>query len=114
MHGWGLLGCSGGPRWSYRVHLHIIQLGLQGKTILLKIGRFFLYACENQVDLPHLAKRAFGGQMGPNVQKAMPLGSPPYHGLKNRGFSRNEFSFFDQFFLGFCDFFAVFALLAIF
>ena len=41
------------------------------------------YPCENGVDLPNLAKRAFGGQMGPNVQKAMLLGSPSHQGLKN-------------------------------
>ena len=93
------LGCSGGPQRSCRVHVHIIQLGLQGKPILLKIGRFSLYACGNGVDLPHLAKRAFRDQIGPNVQKAMLLGSPSHQGLKNCGFSQKYFfSFFDHFF----------------
>ena len=41
-----------------------------GKTLILKIGRFSLYACGNRVDLPHVAKHAFGDQMGPNTQKA--------------------------------------------
>ena len=85
------LGCSGGTQRSCRVHLHIIQLGLQGKPILLKIGRFSLYACGNGVDLPHLAKRAFRDQIGPNVQKAMLLGSPSHQGLKNCGFSQKYF-----------------------
>jgi len=30
------------------------------------------------VDLPHVAKRAFGDEMGTNMQKAMPFGRPPY------------------------------------
>ena len=88
------LGCSGGPQRSCGVHLHIIQRWLQGKPILLKIGRFFLYACGNGVDLPHLAKRAFRDQIGPNVQKAMLLGSPSHQGLKNCGFSQNIFFIF--------------------
>jgi hypothetical protein len=67
------------------------------------------------MDLPHLAKRAFGDQMGSNVQKAMLLGSPSQQGLKNRGFSQKYFcSFFDRFFFTFVDRFAVFALLVIF
>ena len=109
------LGCSGGAQRPCRVHLHIIQLGFQGKPILLKIGRFSLYACGNGVDLPHLAKRAFRDQIGPNVQKAMLLGSPSHQGLKNCGFSQKYFSFiFDHFLGGVGDFFAVFSLLAIF
>ena len=38
------------------------------------MSRFSLYACGNGVNLPHVAKHAFGDQMGPNVQKAMPFG----------------------------------------
>ena len=53
-----------------------IQRWFQGKSILLKVGQFSLYACGNGVDLPHVAKHAFGDQMGPNVQKAMPFDSP--------------------------------------
>jgi hypothetical protein len=45
------------------------------------------------VDLPHLAKRAFRDQIGPNVQKAMLLGSPSHQGLKNCGFSQKIFFF---------------------
>ena len=93
------LGCSGGVQRYCGVHLYIIQLGLQGKPILLKIGRFSLYACGNGVDLPHLAKRVFRDQIGPNVQKAMLLGSPSHQGLKNCGLSHKIFFFiFDHFF----------------
>ena len=57
------------------------------------------------MDLPHLAKRAFRDQIGPNVQKAMLLGSPSHQGLKNCGFSPKYFFFtFDHFFLVFGDF----------
>ena len=91
----------------------MIQLGFRGKPILLKIGRFSLYACGNGVNRPHLAKRTVRDQIGPNVQKAMLLGSPSHQGLKNCGFSQ-FFSFFDHVFLVFGDFFAVFSLLAIF
>ena len=107
------LGCSGGAQRSCGVHLHIIQHWFYGKPILRKIGRFPLCACGNGVDLPHLAKRAFRDQIGPNVQKAMLLGSPSHQGLKNCGFSQKYF-FFLTIFLIFGDFFAVFALLAIF
>ena len=52
------------------------------------------------MDLPHLAKRAFHDQIGPNVQKAMLLGSPCHQGLENRGFSQKIHLFiFDRFFL---------------
>ena len=92
------LGCSGGPPKRYcGNHLHIIQLGFDGKPILRKIGRFSLYACGNGVDLPPVAKRAFGDQMGFNVQKAMPLGSPHHQGQKNCGLSQKMFHFFDLF-----------------
>jgi hypothetical protein len=44
------------------------------------------------VDLPHLAKRAFRDQIiGPNVQKAMLLGSPSHQGLKNWDLLKNMF-----------------------
>ena len=92
------LGCSGGAQRSSRVHLHIIQRWLQGKPILRKIGRFPLCACGNGVDLPHVAKRAFRDQIGPNVQKAMLLGSPSHQGLKNCGFSQFFFHFLTIFF----------------
>ena len=88
------LGCSGGVQRYCGVHLYKIQLGLQGKPILLKIGRFSLYACGNGLDLPHLAKRAFRDQIGPNVQKAMLLGSPSHQGLKNCGFLQKYFFLF--------------------
>ena len=66
------------------------------------------------MDLPHLAKRAFRDQIGPNVQKAMLLGNPSHQELKICGFSQNIFFHFLTIFLVFGDFFAVFALLAIF
>ena len=66
------------------------------------------------MDLPHLAKHAFRDQIGPNVQKAMLLGSPSHQGLKNCGFSHKINFHFLTDFLIFGDFFAVFALLAIF
>ena len=88
------LGCSGGAQRPCRVPLHIIQLGFEGKPLFWKIGRFSLYACGNGVDLPHLAKRAFHDQIGPNVQKAMLLGSPSHHGTKNCGLLKNIDSFF--------------------
>ena len=91
------LGCSGGTQWPCRVHLLIFQLGFKGKPILLKIGRFSLYACGNGVDLPHLAKRAFRDQIGPNVQKAMLLGSPSQSAENLWIFSKIFFSFFDLF-----------------
>ena len=107
------LGCSGGPQWSCRAQLHIIQRWLYGKPILQKIGRFSLYACGNGLDLPHLAKRAFSGQMGPNVQKAMLLGSAPYHRPKKlRTFSKKHIRFL-TFFVPTRVLSAVFALLAI-
>ena len=55
-------------------------------------------ACGNGVDLPHVAKHAFGGQMGPKMQKAMPFGSPHHQGQKNCGLPQNNtFLFFDLF-----------------
>jgi hypothetical protein len=45
------------------------------------------------LDLPHLAKRAFGDQMGPNVQKAMPPRSLLHQGLKNCELSQFFFVF---------------------
>ena len=48
----------------------------------------------NGVDLPHLAKRAFRDQMGPNAHKAMSFGSPPYQGLKNCELSQKKIFFF--------------------
>ncbi len=102
------LGCSGGVQRYCGVHLYIIQLGFEGKPILLKIGRFSLYACGNGVDLPHLAKRAFRDQIGPNVQKAMLPGSPSHQRAeKLRIFSKIFFSFFFSFWRFFCRFLAV-------
>ena len=98
--------CSGGAQWYSGDHLHIIELGFDGKRIIRKIGRFSLCACGNGVDLPHAAKLAFGNQMGPNVQKAMPPGSPSHQGPKNCGLSQS-FLFFDFFRAhrgDFCDF----------
>ena len=91
------LGCSGGAQRACGDHLHIIQLGLQGKPIFRKIGRFPLCACGNGVNLPQVAKHAFGNQVGPNVQNPMLPGSPPHQGQKNSGFSQKK-SAFDQFF----------------
>ena len=90
---WCLCGRAGGVLQVLDDGLHIIQLGFRGKPILLKNGRFSLYACGNGVDLPHLAKRVFRDQIGPNVQKAMPFGSPSHQGLKNCGFSQKIFFF---------------------
>ena len=51
------------------------------------------------MDLPHLAKRAFRDQIGPNVQKAMLLGSPSHQGLKIADFlTKYFFSFLTIFF----------------
>ena len=88
------LGCSGGAQRYYGDHLHIFQRWLQGKPILRKIGRFPLCACGDGVNLPHVAKHAFGDQMGPNVQKAMPPGSPSHQGLKNSRVSQKIFLIF--------------------
>ena len=87
----GSWGCSGGAQRACGDHLHQIQRRFDGKPELLKIGRFFLHACGNGVNLPHVAKHAFGDQMAPNVQKAMPFGSPPHQGLKIRGLSPKHF-----------------------
>ena len=64
---------------------------VEGKTRTSKIGRVSLYACGNGVNLPHVAKHAFGDQMGPNMQKAMPFGSPPQRGLNVRTFKKKYF-----------------------
>ena len=48
--------------------------------------------------LPHLAKSAFRDQIGPNAHKAMPFGSPPYHGLKNCELSQKNIFYFSTFF----------------
>ena len=104
------LGCSGGPQWYCRDHLHIIQRWFKEKTLILKNWQISLCACENGLDLPHLAKRDFGDQMGPNLQKAMLLGSLSH---QSRIFSKIIFIFW-PFFWTFGDCFAVFALLVIF
>ena len=87
------LGCSGGPQRYCGDHLPLIQCWFQGNPELLKIGRFSLYACGNGVNLPHVAKHAFGDQMGPNVQKVMPFGSPPHQGLKKCGLFQKKLYF---------------------
>ena len=47
---------------------------------------------------PHVAKHAFGDQIGQNVQKAMPFGIPLHQGLKNCELSqKNVILFFDPF-----------------
>ena len=102
------LGCSRGPQWSCRVHRHIIRIGFDRKSILLKIGRFSLCAYGNGVNLPHAANHAFDNQMGPNGQKVLLPGGPS-HQMKNCGLSQKII--FDQFFL---VFFCRFALLALF
>ena len=67
------------------------------------------------MNLPHVAKHAFGDQMGPNVQNPMPFGSLPHQGLKIADFpKKNIFLFFRHFFGPTGVTFAVFALLAIF
>ena len=81
------LECSRGRQWYCVDHLYQIELGFKGKPELRKIGQFSLYACGNGVSLPHVAKHAFGDQMGPNMQKAMLFGSPPHQGLNNCGIS---------------------------
>ena len=48
------------------------------------------------MDLPHVAKHAFGEQMGPNMQKVMPFGSPPHQGLKIADFLIKIFLFGPQ------------------
>ena len=77
-----------------------IQLGFYGKPILRKIGRFLLCTCGNGVNMPHVAKHAFGDQMGPNVQKEMPFGSPPHQGPKNCGLSKKIYILFFNLFGG--------------
>ena len=52
------LGCSGGPKWYCGDHLHIIQLGLQGKPKLQKIGRYWSFVDPAQ---PR-GRRVFAGQ----------------------------------------------------
>ena len=71
-------------------HLHIIQPGLQGNPEFRKNNSPLGYACGNETDLPHVAKHAFGSQMGPNMQKVIQLGSPPHQGLG--GLSQKIFS----------------------
>jgi hypothetical protein len=67
------------------------------------------------VNLPHVAKHAFGDQMGPNVQKPMPLGSPHHQGQKNYGLSQNiSFIFYLTFWGPNGVIFAVCALAVIF
>ena len=52
-----------------------------------KVGQFSQYASENGVDLPHVVKHAFGGQLGPNMQKAMlPWQCPSSRAGKLRSF----------------------------
>ena len=43
------------------------------------------------MNLSHVAKHAVGDQMGHNVQKAMPAGSPPHQGQKSCGLSKKMF-----------------------
>jgi hypothetical protein len=66
------------------------------------------------VNLPHVAKHAFGNQMGTNMQKPMPFDSPPPQGLKNCELSQKNVLFFCPFLGPTGLIFAVFALLAIF
>ena len=50
------------------------------------------------MNLLHVAKHASGDQMGPNVQKAMPFGSPLIEDRKIANFlKKNIFLFFDLF-----------------
>ena len=83
-----------------------------GKTLIFKNWPIFIICMWNGVDLPHVPKHAFGDQMGPNVQKAMPFCNPPHQGLKNCGLS--HFLIFRPFFRVAGVLFAVCALLAIF
>ena len=67
------------------------------------------------MNLPHVAKHTFSDQMGPNVQKPMPLGSPSHQGPKNCELSQNIFFEKLRPFLGPTGvIFAVFALLVVF
>ena len=77
-----------------------MQRWFRGKPILRKIDRFSLCARGNGVNLPHVAKHAFGDQMGPNVQNPMPFGSLPYQGLKNCELSQKIFFLFFDIFWG--------------
>ena len=89
---WGVLEVSSGP-----VVIYIIQRWFDGKPILRKIGRFPLCVWK-WGGSAHVAKRAFGDQMGPNVQKPMPLGSPHHQGQKKYGLSQNiSFIFYFDF-----------------
>ena len=69
-------GCSGGAQRPHGDHIYLIQLEFQGKLEVRKFGPFFLYACGNVVDLPHVAKRAFGDQVGLCEEQDMRFGSP--------------------------------------
>ena len=62
---WGVLeGTSGIAKTIYTK----FSFGSTENPPFKKVGRFSLYAFGNGVNLPHVAKRAFGDQMGPNVQ----------------------------------------------
>ena len=66
------LGRSGGPGRACRVHLHIIQLGFKGKPMLRKMADFpSMHACGDGVDLPHLAKHAFGYQSRSRIPSSL-------------------------------------------
>ena len=49
------------------------------------------------MNLPHVAKHAVGDQIGPNIPKAMPFGSPPHQGLKNCELSQKKYFLFGPF-----------------
>ena len=57
-------GCPGGAQRPHGDHIYPIQLGFRENPYFEKSADF-PYACGNVVDLPHVAKRAFGDKIGP-------------------------------------------------
>ena len=76
MHGWCSWGVLEVPSGIVLTIYTKSNLGSTENPNFEKLADFPLDACGNGVDLPHVAKHAFGDQMGPSVQKAMPFGSP--------------------------------------
>ena len=59
------------------------------KTLILKIGRFFLRHVDMWWFCPMWPKYAFGDQKSLIRKKDMPFGNPPHHGTKNCGILKN-------------------------
>ena len=98
MYGWCPWGVPEVPSGIVGTSYTKSNLGSTENPNFEKNGRFSLYACGNGVNLPHEAKHAFGDQMGPNMQRAMLLGSPPHQGLKNCGLCQKNIFYLSTFF----------------